>query len=112
MAEDMIILTKTFDLLAWLLPKSEKFPKAFRFTITQRLMNSTLDFQESLFAALSQGGTTRQKHLRSADAQLNNVRLYLRLVHTWGWLNDGQYRHASVMVTEIGRLLGGWIKSA
>ncbi|MBK9315397.1 MAG: hypothetical protein IPM55_14315 [Acidobacteria bacterium] len=53
MAEDMIILTKTFDLLAWLLPKSEKFPKVYRFTITQRLMNSALDFQESLFAALS-----------------------------------------------------------
>ncbi len=75
-------------------------------------MNSVLDFQEALFAALSQGGTTRQKHLRSADIQLNNVRLYLRLAHHWGWLNDGQYRHISVMVAEIGRLLGGWVKSS
>lgn len=111
MSNDMIILTRAFDLLAWLLPKSERFPKVYRHTVTARLMNAALDFQESLFDAISQGGTTRQKHLRAADAHLNKLRLYLRLAHQWGWLNDGQYRHASVMVAEIGRLLGGWINA-
>lgn len=112
MSEEMIILTRTFDLLAWLLPKSEKFPKIYRLTVTQRLMGAALDFQEVVFEAIQQGGTTRRKHLRTADAHLNKVRLYLRLAHHWGWLNDGQYRHASLMVAEIGRLLGGWIKAA
>lgn len=102
----MIILTCTFDLLAWLLPKAERFPKAYRFTVTQRMMNAALDFQEALFDAQSQNGTTRQKHLRAADSHLNKLRLYLRLAHEWGWLNDGQYRHVSAMVTEIGKLLG------
>jgi 16S rRNA U516 pseudouridylate synthase RsuA-like enzyme len=111
MANDMIILTRTFDLLAWLGPRSEKFPKFYRLTVTQRLMNAAMDFQEALFDALSQGGTTRQKHLRSADADLNKLRLYLRLAHYWRWLNDGQYRHVSEMVAEIGRLLGGWMKA-
>jgi 16S rRNA U516 pseudouridylate synthase RsuA-like enzyme len=110
MSEEMIILTRTFDLLDWLLPKSERFPKVYRSTVTPRMMDAALDFQESLFDALSQGGTTRQKHLRAADAHLNKLRLYLRLAHRWRWLNDGQYRHVSVMVAEIGRLLGGWIK--
>lgn len=112
MPDNMIILTRTFDLLTWLLPKSERFPKAYRFTVTQRLMDAALDFQEALFDAQSQGGTTRNKHLRTADAHLNKVRLYLRLAHQWGWLNDGQYRHVSAMVAEIGRLLGGWLKSS
>lgn len=111
MAVEMIILTKTFDMLAWLLPKTETFPKTYRFTLSQRLMDSALDFQEAIFAAQSQLGTTRQKHLRTADAHLNSLRLYLRLVHRWKWINDGQYKHASAMVAEIGRLLGGWIKS-
>jgi hypothetical protein len=111
MATDMIILTRTFDLLAWLGPRLEKFPKVYRQTVTPRLMNSAMDFQEALFDAMSQGGTTRQKHLRLADAHLNKLRLYLRLAHQWQWLNDGQYRHVSVMVAEIGRLLGGWMKA-
>ncbi|MEN8260752.1 MAG: four helix bundle protein [Pseudomonadota bacterium] len=62
-----------------------------------------------LYDAQSQGGSTRQKHLRQADAALNKLRLYLRLAHQWHWLSDGQYRHVSVMVAELGRLLGGWI---
>ena len=112
MSADLIILTRTFDLLAWLLPKAEAFPKIYRSTVTQRLMDAALDFQEALFDAHSQGGTTRQKHLRSADAALDKVRLYLRLAHYWQWLNDGQYEHVSRMIADIGQLLGGWIKQA
>lgn len=108
---EMTILTKTFDLLDWVLPKLETFPKPYRLTLTQRLGNSSLDFQESIFDAMSEGGRTRQRHLRVADAQLNKVRLYLRLVHRRKWINDGQYHHASDMVAEIGRMLGGWIKT-
>jgi hypothetical protein len=112
MADDMVILTRTFDLLKWLLPKAERLPKVYRSTVTQRLMEAALDFQEALFEAQTQGGSTRQKHLRAADAHLNKLRLYLRLIHHWRWINDGQYRHVSVMVAEIGRLLGGWRKQA
>ena len=77
MSNDMVILARTFDLLKWLLPKSEQFPKVYRHTVTERLMNAALDFQDALFEAISQGGTTRQKHLRTADAHLNKLRLYL-----------------------------------
>jgi hypothetical protein len=111
MAEDMVILTRTFDLLAWLLPKAERFPRVYQRTVAQRMMDAALDFQEILFEAQSQGGSTRQKHLREADAALNKLRLYLRLAHRWKWLNDGQYQHVSTLVAEIGRLLGGWLKA-
>ncbi|MBE2269340.1 MAG: diversity-generating retroelement protein Avd [Anaerolinea sp.] len=112
MSADLIIFTRTFDLLDWLLPKAERFPKLYRSTVTQRLMDAALDFQEALFDAHQQGGTTRQKHLRTANAALDKVRLYLRLAHRWQWLNDGQYEHVSRMVADLGKLLGGWIKQA
>jgi hypothetical protein len=112
MENDMIVLARTYDLLAWLLPKAERFPKVYRYTVTQRLMNAALDLQEALFDAQSQGGSTRQKHLRAADAHLNKLRLYLRLAHQWQWLSHGQYRHVSEMVAEVGRLLGGWLRTA
>ena len=65
---------------------------------------------EAVFAAQSGRGTHRQSALRDADTALNQLRLYLRLAHRWRWLNDGQYRHVSEMVAEIGRMLGGWLK--
>lgn len=112
MSDDMIILTRTFDLLTWLLPKAKDFPRIYHSTVTQRMMTIALEFQEALYDAQSQGGTTRLKLLRTADAHLNKLRLYLRLAHHWHWLNDGQYKHASGIVSEIGRLLGGWIAAS
>jgi hypothetical protein len=85
MADDLIILTRTFDLLTWLLPRTEKFPRIYRHTVTQRLLDAALDFQEALFDAQSQSGVVRQQQLRAADAHLNKLRLYLRLAHHWGW---------------------------
>jgi four helix bundle protein len=110
MAEDMVIFTRTFDLLSWLLPASEKFPKAQRFVVTKRLTDASLDFQEALFEANARRGAERLAFLQSADAALNKVRLYLRLCYQWQWLNAGQYEHVSKMIEEIGRLLGGWLK--
>ena len=110
MSEEMVIFTRTFDLLDWLLPKSERFPKVYRGTVTQRLMDAALDFQEALFDAQAYNDKVRLRHLRRADAHLNKLRLYLRLAHHWGWLSIGQYEHISRIVAEVGRLLGGWIK--
>jgi hypothetical protein len=110
MAEEMIIFSKTFDLLAWLLPRVEKFPVIYRFSVTQRLTAAALDFQERLFLAKKQKGAARKRLLLEADADLDKVRLYLRLAHHWAWLSDGQYEHVSLMVAELGKLLGSWIK--
>jgi hypothetical protein len=110
MSTEMVIFTRTYDLLNWLLPKQQRFPKLYRSSVTQRLMDAALNFQESLLEAQAYQDKIRLRHLRAADVHLNKVRLYLRLVQQWGWLSPGQYEHVSRMVAEIGRLLGGWIK--
>lgn len=99
-----------FDLLVWLLPKAERFPKAYRFTLTQRLMNAALDLQDALTEAETSRGQVRRRALLAADRHLGRVRIYLRLAHHWQWLNSGQYEHVSRMLLEIGRLLGGWLR--
>ena len=110
MAEEMIIFTRTYDFISWLLPLAEKFPRSQRFVVTQRLQNAALNFQESIIEANSVRGPLRAEKLHLADAELRKVRLYLRLCEKWKWMNPGQYRHVSEMVAEIGKLLGGWIK--
>jgi hypothetical protein len=111
MAESMVIFTKCFDLLEWLLPKSERFPRVYRSTVTQRLMDAALDLQEALVSAESRQGRARVSALRNADAALARLRIYLRLAYRWHWLSDGQYAHAGHMIAEIGRLLGGWLRT-
>ena len=112
MPDEMVIFTRTFDLLTWLLPHCERFPKAQRYLVVQRLGDAALDFQEALFHANAQRGDQRIAHLRDADGYLTALRLYLRLAYQWAWLDSGQYEHVSKLVEEIGRLLGGWIKQS
>lgn len=78
--------------------------------MTQRMMIVTLEFQEGLIAAQAIRGRDRIKQLRVCDTRLNQLRFYLRLAHHWRWLSDGQYQHVSLIIAEIGRLLGGWLK--
>lgn len=107
---EMPIFTKTFDFLSWLVPATHHFPRTHRHTVTQRLLDSALDFQECILEANSLRDQARVDLLSKADGHLSKVRLYLRLALHWQWINLGQYEHASRMVTEMGRLLGGWRK--
>jgi len=112
MADTMIVFTRCYDLLTWLLPKAERFPRTFRFTVTQRLMDAALDVQEALCEAQSLRDGGRLTALQRADSALARLRVYLRLAHDWHWLSTGQYEHVSTMVAEIGKLLGGWLKQS
>jgi hypothetical protein len=107
---EMPIFSKTFDLITWLLPMTNHFPRAHRHTFTQRLMDAAFDLRERLEEANAVRGAARQAKLQEADVALAKLRLYLRLAARWDWLNPGQYKHAAAMVAEVGRLLGGWQK--
>ena len=111
MAEEMVIFTRTYDFVSWLIPLTMDFPKNQRFIVTTRLQNCALNFQELIVEANAQRGQKRAEKLRAADAELLKARLYLRLCQKWEWMTSGQYQHVSGMVAELGRLLGGWMKT-
>ena len=109
-SERMVIFTRTYDFITWIIPRTVSFPRSQRFVVTRRLQDAALDFQERIVEANRVRGRARLERLRLADAALDKVRLYLRLAVRWEWLSEGQYQHVSKMVKEIGDLLGGWIK--
>jgi hypothetical protein len=109
--QEMPIFVRTFDFLTWLLPLTNGFPRAHRFSFTRRLLDAAFDLYEGLEEANHRWGGERLARLEDADTALDKVRMYLRLAARWDWLSAGQYRHAAGMVAEIGRLLGGWQKA-
>ncbi len=106
----MPVFTRSFDLLTWLLPATNHFPKAHRHDFTRRLLDAAFDLRERLEEANLRQGRARSERLAAADEALARLRVYLRLASRWGWISDGQYGHAAEMVAEVGRLLGGWRK--
>jgi hypothetical protein len=105
---EMPIFTRTYDLLTWLVPVTNHFPRAHRHTVTRRLLDAAFDLREPLEEANLRHGKARLERLVLADEALARVRLYLRLTVRWGWLSAGQYEHVAALMHEIDRLLGGW----
>ena len=104
------IFVRTYDLLRWLLPMTVKFPRKQRFVLAETLQRTALGLQEQLIEAAY--SDSPRDALRQADVTLVKLRLYMRLCRDLELLSLGQYAHAARMLEEIGRLLGGWLKSA
>ena len=102
------IFSKTYDLLRWLIPVTVKFPREHRFVLATAVQETSLQFQERIIEAARTDNP--RPSLQQADTDLTKLRLYLRLCRDLNLLSPGQYRHVARMVSEIGRLLGGWLK--
>jgi len=108
------IFTKTHDFLLWLIPRTTAFPREQRFVLARKLQETALRFQECLIEAGSLPKEKREaklEWLNRADVELTKLRYHLRLCHDLELIKGGQYRHAAGLLTEIGRLLGGWFKA-
>ena len=104
------LFAKTYDLLLWLMQATTKFPREQRFVMARAIQETALRFQERLIEAGVGRGRARSRALAQADIELTKLRFYLRLCKDMELLKLNQYRHAAEMVSEVGRLLGGWRK--
>jgi hypothetical protein len=106
---DSPIFARTYDMLLWLVPRTLKFPRQYRFNLAQRIQDAAHALQRTLLeAALVRDPQQERGMLQRADVELSQLRLNVRLSHDLKLLDRKGYRHASEMLAEIGRLLGGW----
>jgi len=103
------IFARTYDFIAWLIPLTIKFPRSQRFVMAATLQREAIHFQELIIEASHE--KERRELLSSADAELDKVRTHLRMSLEMGLIQSGQYEHAARLMTEIGKLLGGWMKT-
>jgi four helix bundle protein len=103
------IFARTYDFVAWIIPLTIKFPRSQRFVMAATLQREVIHFQELLIEASHQ--KEKNDLLLSADAELDKVRTHVRMSLEMGLIQPGQYEHAARLMTEIGKLLGGWKKT-
>ncbi|MBI3536642.1 MAG: diversity-generating retroelement protein Avd [Chloroflexi bacterium] len=106
------IFVKMYDLLVWLLPRTLKFPREYRFTLVTRLQDSAFNLQRALVRAAKSIEAEKISALQDADVELTQLRLNLRLSHDLNLLDLRGYEHIARLVDEVGRLLGGWQKKS
>jgi hypothetical protein len=81
----------------------------YRFTVGERLVSHGLD----LLTALVEAAYVHDKRpmLPLANRRVNSLRYLLRLSKDLSWISVDAYAFSTGKVDEIGRMVGGWIKS-
>lgn len=96
--------------MLWMLHHVKHYPRDERFRLTARIEQVMFTFHESLLYAAKMKETAY--YLRKADAEFDMLRTYLRFALELKYTTPDQYQYIAEQMTEIGRLLGGWLKKA
>lgn len=108
---DIPILKKTYDLYRGLSEYRRLIPKKDRFTTYERVENSMLQILSGIFKASSQSKKEKLASLEEVSVQLNLLRIFIRLMKDMRAIDNKKYTLIQSQIDEIGRMLGGWIRS-
>jgi hypothetical protein len=108
--EKLIIFQKTFDCYKYLYVALRQFPKSERHVLAADIKNVMNEFLQILITANK--SQNKIKFIHEADVKLDMLRIHVRLGKELQFLKIKQYEILSNQLSEIGRLLGGWLKSS
>jgi hypothetical protein len=108
---DIPIIHKTYDLFRALHELERTIPKMERFTVWQRSQNLCLDMLQGLLSIGYQAPERRADGLLRIASSVDMLRVFLRLSFDVKAINQKRYIALQEALDEIGRMLGGWIKS-
>ena len=108
---DIPIFKKTYDLYRTFYSFRLSVPKQDRYTLWQKSDSILLELLESIMIAGQTGKTTKLPILETASTKLNIVRVFIRLASDIKAIDNKRYVTLESEIDDIGRMLGGWIKS-
>ena len=108
---DIPIFRKTYDLYKVFYSYRDGIAKQDRHTTWQRCENLMLDILEGILFAGQAYKSEKLPTLEKVSVKLNFLRVFLRLMKEVKTIDNKKYATLQEMIDEIGRMLGGWIKS-
>lgn len=97
------------NLLLWLIPLLDNFPRNRRFTLGERLEAGLIEILELLVEAAC--AKTKHEALRRANLRLAVVRHLWRMAHELQIISTKRYAHGAKLLEDLGKQIGGWFKS-
>ena len=108
-SDSLKILQKIFDMLQYAYPALAQYPKSEKFGIAtdikhimDEMLELTIEAQKKYF---------KKTTLQELDVCIAKLKAYIRLSFILKFLPVKKYEVWSAMVVEIGKMLGGWMKT-
>ncbi|WP_425057604.1 hypothetical protein SCACP_21210 [Sporomusa carbonis] len=106
---ELAILQKTYDMLHYLHESIRQYPKSERHTLAADTKQAATELLKLFITANKR--YHKKTTLQDADIQLEILRYHIRLGYDFKFLPINRYENLARMLSEIGRMLGGWIKA-
>ena len=111
MPNDAPIIQKVYDFYREFHLAVPLMPKHDRYGIGEKINNKTLDLLESLIYASRTDRKNKFGYLEDAAAKLDLLKILMRLAEDTKAVSAKRYLVLSEKLQEIGKMLGGWIRS-
>jgi hypothetical protein len=110
MENELPIVSKIYEIIVWAVPRLARLPRNHRFLLGDRIATGLYE----LMAVLVKARYLRQNKamLREASTRLDMLRLEVRLLKDMRLFSLNRYEHLAREMNEVGRMLGGWLKSS
>ena len=97
------------NLLIWLIPLLDNFPRSRRFTLGERLEAGLIEILELLVEAAY--ARSKRDVLKRANLRIAVVRHLWRIAYELKTIPGKRYAHGAKLLEDLGRQIGGWLKS-
>ena len=108
---DIPIFKKSYDMYREFYKLRLSVPKQDRYTIWQKSESVLIEIIEGILFAGQQSKTEKLPTLEKTSIKLNFLRVCIRLMKDIRAMDSKKYIIIEANLDEIGRMLGGWIKS-
>lgn len=105
------VINKTYELYKWITQTNDILEKRWRHSLGRSLENTTLDLLADLIMAKNAPKAMKSTYLLKASASQEIATLKLRLYLELDLANETKISQAQAILSETGRMLGGWLKS-
>ncbi len=109
---DIPIIKKTYELYKTFYAYRADVSKQDRYTIWQKCENCLLEVLEGILFASQMGKVEKLPILEKTSMKLNFLRMFIRLMKDIKTIDNKKYLILEADIDEIGRMLGGWIRSS
>jgi len=107
--DDFLLLQKVQDMMKYSYPILQQFPKVEKFSLANDIrhtMNMVLEY-----TITEEKKYTKTTTLEKLDIENEKLKVYIRLSHELKYIDKHRYSVWSALVVEIGKMIGGLIKS-
>lgn len=108
---DIPIFKKTYDLYKEFYNLRLSVPKQDRYTLWQKCESLLIEVLEGILFASQQSKSEKLPTLEKTSVRLKFLRICIRLMKDVKAIDAKKYVVIEANLDEIGRMLGGWIKS-